>query len=778
MILTRSWLEEWIDLSDISTDELCATLNAIGLEVDRVERFRMPERIVVGKVLACEKHPDADKLNVCRVDVGDGDVRQIVCGASNVAAEMFVPVALVGATIPGGLEIKPVKLRGVDSAGMICSAGELGLPKLGEGILALDESIGSLETGKALREYALLNDDLIEIELTANRGDCLSIRGVARDLCAALDRSLKAFEYVEDAERRVGIGKLLKLEIEGEIDVNVEYHAADLEGLRVPLAMVLRLAQIEVQSDNAVDAWLAYVTHATGVILRAYPIDFFMQEGADKPTVVVKKDAEGFVSVFGRKRASIIGIRQEDEARAQDTTGTVIIEASYIDPEVISRQVSAHKIETGPLFYRTSRGSEPELSIGVGVLLRLLEASDCCQIYGGKLEHTENFEPTAIGLEYEYMTQIIGAPVDKGRVARIFTNLGFDISKSSEDHFVVVVPRFRHDIANRQDLIEEVVRIVGIDNIPSKPFVFAEADRLDADYFAWRKRQAYRRRAAQSGFFESVHFVFGERSQYEALGFECLEKGRDLLNPIASTLDTLRPTLTVGLLNAASQNVRNGRKRVPLFEIGSVFDANRNEKRNMALLFSGAKEEDALDNAGKPEAVDFAHFTRLLADVVGDVAFRARRPAHRLAHPYRCAAVVQNGCEIGEVFTLHPSIAETFDLPSTVVCELDFDALEFERREAKPYSKFQASFRDLSLVVPVDTEYARIAEVVGAAKSPEVVRFYPVDRYRDETMGETMSLTLRFVLQSDEKTLGDEDITGAMKRVLEAVENELGARLR
>ncbi|MEJ2500069.1 MAG: phenylalanine--tRNA ligase subunit beta, partial [Campylobacterales bacterium] len=271
MIVTRHWLNEWIDLTDVSTETLAKTFNAIGLEVDRVESFRIPENIVVGKVTACEKHPDADKLNVCQVDLGS-ETRQIVCGAANVAAGQYVPVAVVGAVMPGGLEIKPVKLRGVDSAGMICSSTELGLPKMNDGILVLDESIGKLEPGRALDEYPLMNDDLIEIELTANRGDCLSIRGVARDLCAALDKSLKPRSSKREDEKRIGIGRLLKLDVEGDVAGSVRYHAVSVEFFDDSLLMTLRLAMIDESRANAVEACLEYAMHSTGVILRAYPV--------------------------------------------------------------------------------------------------------------------------------------------------------------------------------------------------------------------------------------------------------------------------------------------------------------------------------------------------------------------------------------------------------------------------------------------------------------------------------------------------------------------------
>jgi len=190
MIVTRSWLNEWVDLSNISTDELVKKFNSIGLEVDSISTYEVPKKIVFGRVLECKKHPDADKLNICLVDIGTS-TRQIVCGASNVRAGLDVVVATIGAVMPNGITIKPVKLRGVESEGMICSAKEIGLEEMNAGIIELDSSIGSYALGEEVCENPIFSDDLIEIELTANRGDCLSIRGIARDLCAAYDKSLK-----------------------------------------------------------------------------------------------------------------------------------------------------------------------------------------------------------------------------------------------------------------------------------------------------------------------------------------------------------------------------------------------------------------------------------------------------------------------------------------------------------------------------------------------------------------------------------------------------------
>ena len=777
MIVTRSWLNEWIDLDGISTEELCKTFNAIGLEVDRVESFRVPEKIVVGYVAECERHPDADKLSVCQVDLGTS-TRQIVCGAANVRKGLYVAVATVGAEMPGGLKIKPVKLRGVDSEGMICSATELGLPRAGEGIMELDASVGALVPGTPLNENPLLNDDLIEIELTANRGDCLSIRGVARDLSAAFNRPIREHAYNDEGEHRLGIGRILQLSHDEVPDVNLRYRAIDMKGLKLPLLMELRLAMVEEERPTCVESMLLYATHSTGVILRAYNHGAFLEEGATKAKINVRYDDNGYAAVFGKERASILGIRQEESSRAINDEGTVLIEASYIPPEVISKKMAEAKIEKGPLFYRTSRGSEPQLDIGLKYCLGMIEAYSDSSIFGGNIELCDEHEGLVVGITLQEISAFIGAEVDKTTITQILKNLGFNIDKSTNESFIIGVPRYRHDIVNKQDIVEEIVRLVGIDHIASKPFVFAEENRLEGDYERYRKRRLYRHRAAQSGFFETVHFVFNEREQLESYGFTCVDKSLELLNPIVNTLDTLRPTLLMGLLNAASQNAKVGRQQIPLFEIGNVFDTARSESLKLGMLYSGDGDQEALRNAGKPQPMRFEGFVQRVSDVIGDFTLQPCKTAHTLSHPYQSAAVYIGDACVGELFRLHPEVEKRFDLGATFLCELDFEALPFALKEAKPFSKFQASFRDLSVVMPSSMSYVEIAAVIEANKRSEVVRYYPVDRYADESLGDKVSLTLRFVLQSPEKTLEEEDITASIGGILGALETELGLALR
>jgi len=778
MIVTRSWLQEWIDLKGISTEDIAKTLNAIGLEVDRIEEYRVPSKIVFGKVLECEKHPDADKLNICQVDIGT-TTRQIVCGASNVRAGLTVAVATIGAVMPNGMVIKPVKLRGVDSEGMICSSSELGLPDTGKGIMELDESIGSFELGAEVATNAVFNDDLIEIELTANRGDCLSIRGVARDLSAALDRPVQEYTVTDNDEKR-GIGRILSLVHEKDLNVNLRYKALDLKDLTLPFIVKLRLAQIEENRESDVEAMMLYVTHATGVILRAYRHDFFKVNDPKMGKVMIGEDTNGFVCIKNEKEevASIVGIIQKDISKVKENSGTIILEASYIPPDIISKKMAESKIESGPMFYKTSRGSEPELDGGLSYCIDLIEACSNATTFSGSIEFSKSFKEKIVTVTKQEIDAVIGAEIDKAVIAKILKNLGFDTSKSSTDKFVITVPQFRHDIVNKQDIVEEIVRMVGIDNIPSKPFLLKEANRLEDNYFAYKKRSVYRHKAAQSGFFESVHFVFDEKKVLESYGFATTKEELELLNPIVQTLDTLRPTLLTGLLKAASHNVKNGYASVKLFEIGSVFTPTREESLKMSLLFSGEREHESLANTGKPAKVDFGYFVQKIADIVGSVELRKCETSHKLSHPYQTAEIVQNNEVIGELFRVHPEVEKAYDLDVTFMCEIAFEKLSYELKTAQKRSKYQASFRDLSLIMPKDISFERVKEVIQKSATPELIRFYPVDKYEDETLGENMSLSIRFVLQSDEKTLEEEDINGAMEAILEALKSELGIGLR
>ncbi len=778
MIVTRSWLNEWIDISSISTDKLLKTLNSIGLEVDSIVTYKVPEKIVFGRVLECKKHPDADKLNICKVDIGSS-TRQIVCGASNVRAGLDVVVATIGAVMPDGTLIKPVTLRGIESEGMICSAREIGLGDVSEGIIELDSSIGKYEIGQEVSQNAIFRDDVIEIELTANRGDCLSIRGVARDLSAAFDKPLRERKVQEDEDKRVGIGRILSLSHENNLDVNIRYKAVDFKNLTLPFIVKLRLSQVDDKKESDVESLMLYATHSSGVILRAYDYALFCVKDEPIAKISLSKDKNGFASIMSKdKKVSVVGVMQEESFKVAHSNGVVLIEATYIPPDIISKKMQENKIPTGLSYYRASRGSEPDLNQGLDYCISVIETNSESSVYGGTIEIDESHEDKIISLSKKEIDEIIGANIDKVKITKILKNLGFDTTKSSADSFVILVPRFRHDIVNKQDIVEEIVRLVGIDNIPSKPFTFTEANSFNDDYFNYKKRVTYRHKAAFSGFFESVHFVFDEKKILQEYGFETIVENKELLNPIVNTLDTLRTTLLCGLLRAASNNSKNGYASVKLFEVGSVFNSQREESLKMAFIFCGDKEAESLSNSGKPSKVDFALFAQKISNVIGEFELREYKTKHTLSHPYQCAEIFVANESVGEIFRLHPNVQESYDLDITYMCELDFNKLPCELKTAKQSSKYQASFRDLSIVMPKDMAYEKVKNIINASATKELIRFYIVDKYSDESLGENMSLSIRFVLQSFDKTLEEEEITNTMSTILEALKTDLGITIR
>ena len=371
MIVTRSWLNEFIDLSDVSNEKLYETFNSIGLEVDSIKQIEIAQKVVVGKILSCEKHSDADKLNVCQIDVGSG-IRQIVCGAANVVDAEYVAVATIGAVLPGDFVIKHAKLRGVESEGMVCASSELGLPDTGKGIMILDESIGDLEVGKEFGSYKRIADTIIELELTANRGDCLSIYGVARDLSSALDIEMKPFEYKEAEKMKLGIARDAELHTEGDMDADLHYKRATIDEINNSFLVHLRLAMVSVEAEGKLASMLAYATHTSGVILRAYDSAAFRNEEG-KVVVRPRAKAKGIIEIIGNKQVlSVVGVNQNEEVIANDESKELLLEASYINPDTLVEAVSTTSLKRDDLYYKTSRGSNPDLVFGLSVLASLL----------------------------------------------------------------------------------------------------------------------------------------------------------------------------------------------------------------------------------------------------------------------------------------------------------------------------------------------------------------------------------------------------------------------
>ncbi len=776
MIVTRSWLNNFIDISEISDETLYETLNSIGLEVDSITTHTIAQKVVIGKIISCKKHPNADKLNICQIDIGSG-VRQIVCGAKNVVDAQYVAVATIGAKLGENFEIKHAKLRGVESEGMVCSASELGLPDIGDGIMILDESIGELVIGKDLNEYEKIADTVIEIELTANRGDCLSVHGVARDLSAALNIPMKQFDYESQNAEKIGIARIAKLTKKGIIPASLQYAMANIEDLHTSLLFSLRLAFVKELQNSSISSILKYITHSTGVILRAYDVsNIDLKE--DKIDIQVTNSDRIITIAINSQVQSQVGINQYEESMTDDNASVVLFETSYIKPDYLVDVVSEKNIKTDELYYNTSRGSEPNLCFGIQYLTYLLESYTGCTLYDGTISLDEEQEDKIITVTTQEISALIGNKIEKINIMNILIALGFRVQSSIEDKFGVTVPFFRHDIENIQDIAEEVVRIIGINNIEDKPLKFVEATHNNETMKNYYAKKELRLRATANGFDESISYAFTDKNLLEQYNFPIVSEELDIVNPITTDFSTLRTTVLINLLQASQRNVNHSQKSTALFEIGPVFNEKREEKEVLSLIFTGQKESENISNAGKPSHINFKTFTKKLSAIIGNFELRTSVENNALIHPYQSADIIIDNSVCGFLTKVHPTVCEAFDLKETFVAEIDFNSLIPKHINAHTISKFQGVYKDLSFVLDKNVPYNQISVAIKSLKLPLLQKFYAVDVYEDEELGDKKSLSLRLFIQSLEETLSDEDIEATVSAIIEKLNSEYGATLR
>ncbi|VAY86272.1 Phenylalanyl-tRNA synthetase beta chain [hydrothermal vent metagenome] len=771
MIVTRNWLQEFINISHLSTQTICEALNSIGLEVESVNNIAIPKNVVVGHVIECKKHPDANKLNICQVDIGS-KIIQIVCGASNVEKNQFVAVATIGTILRKNFIIKETTLRGVESFGMICSSSEIGLPKLNDGILVLDDSIGEIVIGKELSKYTTLMFEIIELELTANRGDCLSIHGVAREISTYFNLPFYKQEIKPEISD-LAIGQVLDIKCENNINSNLIYKATDITNFKLSLLYKLRVAIVSVLKNTDIEIAVTYATHATGVLLNVYTKSIaYKNKDSNRVTLNIKKNTDNFNTVYGKTELSIIGV-ENGKISIQDNH--VILEASYTAPDILSQQVFDTKVEIGDIYYRSSRGSEPDLISGIDYLAHLLSKNGAT-IYSGSEQYVDDIEEKNIVVNLSQINSIIGQDIEKDEIISILINLKFVVKNTHRDVLNITIPPFRHDIHNVADIAEEIVRMIGINNIKAKPFMFHEINRANKTSNCLTNKNILRSLAIANGFYETTTYIFNSKELLQKYKFPIVSSSKDIINPITTDLNTFRTTLLLNLVLAVSSNTKQGFKSIGLFEIGTVFDINRRESIGLGFIFSGDIEELSLHNQGKPLSVDLFGFGQKLTNCIGDFELEAKQDiTNSFLHPYQCANIVKNNKIIGFISKLHPLVAKDFDISDdTFVAQIDFDILNSEPIQAIDISKYQASTRDLSLVVPKDTKYKEIKTIINNLKIKELKQYNLIDIYTDDELGDNSSFTIRFILQSECKTLEEEDIVS----IMDAVQNILQDRLQ
>ncbi|MGN8389736.1 phenylalanine--tRNA ligase subunit beta [Helicobacter pylori] len=744
--------------------KLCEDLSRLGLEVESCIPCAAPKNVVVGKVLEKAPHKNAEKLSVCQVGVGK-EVLQIVCGAKNVASNQFVPVALNGALI-GSTTIAKTELRGVESYGMICSSSELGFPKINDGILELDESVGELVLGKGLNEYAPFNTHVLEISLTPNRGDCLSVLGISREISAFYHTPLKPIKALNFTPK----SDLITLCVGENIESHLAYYLVCNHSLKTPLNVKLSLAHNNALSENDLNNFIEFSAHFSGVVMNAYSLN------ATPIDLSVKNDENKLESVYiNHQKRSTIAIKHQDQ---KDLSEYLLLEASYTDPISLSLKLHALKDKTlqkdNALIYRSTRGSNPNLSDGLNFLSAHLKATI---LESKQTKHA--LKDRTLEFKLEDITEILGLAIEEETIQGILKNLGFKVSikepNSRPQILEVVAPNFRHDIKTIQDITEEILRFVGIDHLISKPLDSVSNKKSNPHYDTHRFFENLKHKALACGFKEVIHYVFYSKEKQQKLGFEVLEDSLELQNPITTELNTLRTSLVCGLLDASLRNKNLGFKSIALYEKGSVYNSKREEIQKLGFLASGLQKKESYPDA-KGKAWDFYSFAECVSKVIGDFSLEKLTTQTPINHPYQSAKIIQNHEIIGVIAKIHPKVIQELDLFESYYAEIDAFKLKRPAMLLKPFSIYPSSVRDLTLIIDENTAFSRIKKALKDAQIPNLSEILPLDIFKESD--NTIALSVRCVIHSLEKTLNDEEVNSAVQKALEILEKEFNARLK
>ncbi|GAA8621262.1 phenylalanine--tRNA ligase subunit beta [Helicobacter pylori] len=744
--------------------KLCEDLSRLGLEVESCIPCVAPKNVVVGKVLEKAPHKNAEKLSVCQVGVGK-EVLQIVCGAKNVAPNQFVPVALNGALI-GSTTIAKTELRGVESYGMICSSNELGFPKINDGILELDESVGELVLGKGLNEYAPFNTHVLEISLTPNRGDCLSVLGIAREISAFYHTPLKPIKALNFTPK----SDLITLCAGENIESHLAYYLVCNHSLKTPLNVKLSLAHNNALSENDLSNFIEFSAHFSGVVMNAYSLD------ATPIDLSVKNDENNLESVYiNHQKRSTIAIKHQDQ---KDLSECLLLEASYTDPISLSLKLHALKDKTlqkdNALIYRSARGSNPNLSDGLNFLSAHLKATI---LESKQTKHA--LKDRTLKFKLEDITEILGLAIEEETIQGILKNLGFKVSikepNSKPQILEVVAPNFRHDIKTIQDIAEEILRFVGIDHLISKPLDSVSNKKSNPHYDTHRFFENLKHKALACGFKEVIHYVFYSKEKQQKLGFEVLEDPLELQNPITTELNTLRTSLVCGLLDASLRNKNLGFKSIALYEKGSVYNSKREEIQKLGFLASGLQKKESYPDA-KGKAWDFYSFAECVSKVIGDFSLEKLTTQTPINHPYQSAKIIQNHKIIGVIAKIHPKVIRELDLFESYYAEIDASKLKRPTMLLKPFSIYPSSVRDLTLIIDENTAFSRIKKALEDAQIPNLSEILPLDIFKESN--NSIALSVRCVIHSLEKTLNDEEVNSAVQKALEILEKEFNTRLK
>jgi phenylalanyl-tRNA synthetase beta chain len=791
MKFSENWLRSLVDIA-ADGDTLVHRLTMAGLEVEGVEPVGASlDGVVVGEIVGCEKHPNADKLRVCQVAAGDATL-QIVCGAPNARVGLKAPLARVGAKLPNGTEIKQAALRGVESNGMLCSAKELGIDADASGLMELSPDA---PVGETLENYLGLPDASIELKLTPNRPDCLSVQGLARDVGALFG---SAFHPPEIAPQSSAIDTKRAIRLDAGADCP-RYLGRVIEGIdpvaKTPLWIAERLRRSGLRPISAVVDITNYVMIELGQPLHAF--DNAKLSG----TIIVRRANNGeklqlldgsehaltekFLVIADEKNALALGgVMGGFDSRVTDATRDVFLESAHFEPSVImgrSRDLALHSDAA----HRFERGVDPELPRkAIERATELLVA-----VAGGKAGPVveavrENDLPkrNPVSLRRDRLRRVLDIEVADAEVERILSALGMKVERAA-DGWRAAPPSWRFDIEIEEDLIEEVVRVHGYERVPTR----APRGELVVPPVpeARLRAGALRAQLTARDYVEAVCFAFLDANTLKQWKLDAGAVA--LANPLSAELGVMRTSLLPGLVSALIANRRRQQERVRLFEIGNVFMAGKDapvETVRIAGVAVGTVHAEQWGETPR-RPVDFfdlkGDVESMLALTQSEHEFRWESGGPEWLHPGQSATVFRGERRVGWVGALHPELAKTLDVGSDVyVFELDLDPIsERPLPNAVPLSRFPSLRRDISFEVAEDVPYARVEALIRDAVGENLNHVVLFDRYAGPNPGTNLkSLAIGLILQDRYRTLTDQDADRCRALAVAALEAGCNAKLR
>ena len=791
MKVSVNWLNELVDIH-LSVDELAHTLTMAGLEVEEISPVAAAfDSIVVAEVKTTVPHPNADKLHVCEVDAGTGTLLQIVCGAPNVAPGMRVPCALVGAKLPG-LEIRLAKLRGVESNGMLCSARELGLSDEHAGLLVL---ANDAPIGQNIRTYLDLDDVYLTLKMTPNRGDCLSMTGIARDLAAITGGALKIpailpISSTGAASKAVTIadpkacGRYMGRIITG---VNATATMPDWMKRRLERAGFRSIAPL-IDITNYVNLERGQPLHAfdehkiTGAIevrfARAGETMSLLnaQHVALRPDMLLITDERGPLA--------IAGVMGGLESMVTNTTSKVFFESAYFNPEVIQGKTRMLGINSDAA-YRFERGVDPDGArdaIEYATQLALKICGTPGTLIGPITEAIGDL-PTrnAVTVRPARVVRLLGMDIAASDMIAVLRRLQCVVKEQSE-FLSVTPPSYRFDLKIEEDFVEEIARIRGYEKVPANPPRSSLAMLPIPE--GSRSRSSLRHVVADFGYQEVINYSFTP-PEWE-LDFASNASPVRVANPISSQMSVMRTNLIGGMIATLQHNLNHGESRLKLFEMGRCFlrDAPNLDAQPEMLggLAYGVRFPEQWGEVGQKGAqADFYTVKGELEAIMSGLEPRFEKTAHAALHPGRSAAILIAGKRIGVVGELHPQWQQKYDLPmAPIIFELAVSALKDVKPPwYRPISRMQIVRRDIAVLVDDTVEMQALVDAVAGAKIASITDFSPFDLYRGESLGPgKKSVAFRILMQDTDRTLVDSEADNKVSEILKVLSEEFGATLR